>query len=187
MTIRRVPHPGPRQRVTAEHKCRPGRQHCGELTQLGQLFRLSGSPLLRPGRLRDRRWRGQPGCLEQLRQASYLAGGRRSRDRAQDDAPHVLQRKEPERVPAQAFADGRVSRLSRGITLQPGDGKAVREFTLPGDRLDLLPEPARPPWNPKLPELQLPRALEVLRLTAQLGEDVTGGKAALPRLARDDE
>jgi hypothetical protein len=151
------------------------------LTELGQFFGLGGGSLLRPGWLRDRRWRGQPCCLEQLCQTAHLAGSRCRRDRAQDDTPHVLQRKGPERVPAEAFADGGVAGLSRSIALETGDGQTVREFTLAGDLFDLVPEPARPPRHPQLPELQLPRALGVLCLAAQLGEDVTGGEAGSAR------
>jgi hypothetical protein len=39
------------------------------LTELGQFFGLGDGYLLRPGWLPDRRWRGQPCYLEQLRQA----------------------------------------------------------------------------------------------------------------------
>jgi hypothetical protein len=90
--------------------------------------------LLRPGRLRDWNWRGEPCCLEQLRQASHLTGGGRSRHRAQDDTPHVLQREEPERVPVKALTDGRVITPGGGITLQAGDGKLIEEIVRTDNR-----------------------------------------------------
>lgn len=83
--------------------------------QAGKFLGLSETARLRAGWRGNLHGRRQPRGLQQLREASHLAGSRRGGYRVEHGSPHLLQCEESQGVPAKAFPDGGIGGPGGGI------------------------------------------------------------------------